>query len=403
MAKAVRLIRKTLAFIFSHGLAGTMREISKRLGGRVLGKLAGQQDVVNEFLFANMPTNSPKANVAQENTVNWYIPVVGKGSGGHGNIFRFIRALEELGVESRIIIVGPNLPKNAKIAADEISSWFFDLKADVFLWGEQIPQAHLGMATEWRTAYFLRSSELETERAYFIQDFEPWFFPHGSHYALAEQTYKFGFKAVTAGSWLSSLVRDEYGMEAISIGFPPDLSIYGKPSAPKLEGADRVFFYARPPTPRRDFELGILALHILTTKRPDIEVVFAGWDLSNYKISFKHESLGTLREAELPDVYARVDVALVLSATNLSLLPVDLMASGVPIVSNRGPNVEWLLNNSNAYLCEMNPESIASTLLLALDNSFDTHKRVEQARKDISKISWASEAKKSAEFLGLTT
>jgi glycosyltransferase involved in cell wall biosynthesis len=181
------------------------------------------------------------------------------------------------------------------------------------------------------------------------------------------------------------------------------LSIYDKPSAPKLEGTKRVFFYARPPTPRREFELGILALDILTTKRPDIKVVFAGWDLSNYKISFKHESLGILREEQLPNVYSGLDAALVLSATNLSLLPVDLMASGVPIVSNRGPNVEWLLNESNAYLCELTPESIASTLLIALDKSIDTLRRVEKAKKDISKISWATEAKKTAEFFGLTT
>jgi glycosyltransferase involved in cell wall biosynthesis len=401
MIRALGVFKKAFSFFLNHGLAGTIREISKRLGGRFLGRIAGQQDVLNDFSFASMPAFSPKANGAPHNTVNWYIPVVGKGSGGHGNIFRFIRALEETGIESRIVIVGPNVPKSAKIAAEEIRSWFFDLKATVFLWGEEIPEAHLGMATEWRTAYFLRNSQLETERAYFIQDFEPWFFPRGSLYALAEQTYRFGFKAVTAGSWLSSLVREEYGMEAISIGFPADLSIYGKHSDPKSDGTTRVFFYARPPTPRRDFELGMLALHRLTSTRPDIEVVFAGWDLSNYKIPFRHKSLGTLREEQLPGVYAQVDIALVISATNLSLLPVDLMASGVPIVSNSGPNVEWLLNESNAYLCELDPESIVSTLLLGLDNKVDTRRRVEKAKKDISEISWSSEAQRATKFLGL--
>jgi len=374
----------------------------KETGGKFLRRIAGPEDHLSEFSFVTMPACSPRANVAPLNTVNWYIPVVVKGSGGHGNIFRFIRALEEIGIESRIIIVGPNLPRDADVASKEIRSWFFDLKAKVYLWGEQIPEAHLGMATEWRTTYFLRSSNLEIERGYFIQDFEPWFFPRGSLYALAEQSYRFGFKAVTAGSWLCGLMRDEYEMDAISIGFPPDLTIYGKSSTTKSEGTNRVLFYARPPTPRRGFELGMLALERLTGLRPDIEVVFAGWDLANYKIPFRHKSLGTLLEEELPDVYAQIDVALVMSSTNLSLLPVDLMASGVPIVSNLGPNVEWLLNESNAYLCQAEPESIASTLLRALDNRIETQRRVEKAKKDISEISWASEARRSAKFLGLT-
>jgi hypothetical protein len=109
MSRAFWVFKKAFSFFLNHGLAGTIREISKRLGGRFLGRIAGQQDVLNDFSFASMPAFSPKANGAPLNTVNWYIPVVGRGSGGHGNIFRFIRALEEIGIESRIVIVGPNL------------------------------------------------------------------------------------------------------------------------------------------------------------------------------------------------------------------------------------------------------------------------------------------------------
>lgn len=43
-------------------------------------------------------------------TINWFIPAVGKGSGGHLNIFRFIKNLEALGFESRIVIVGGKYP-----------------------------------------------------------------------------------------------------------------------------------------------------------------------------------------------------------------------------------------------------------------------------------------------------
>jgi glycosyltransferase involved in cell wall biosynthesis len=401
MSRALTIFRKVLALYSKYGLRATIREIVRKIGGPVLNKIVGQQDIFKEFEFVSFEPRRPKANTAQKNTINWYIPVIGQGSGGHGNMFRLIRALEDLGVESRIIIVGPNHPKTSEIAADQIKNWFFPLKAKVFLYGEQIPDAYLGMATEWKTAYYLRASEKESERGYFIQDFEPWFYPRGSHYALAEETYRFGFKAVTAGAWLSEFVKNDYGMRSMHIGFSPDWSIYGKRPASKSEDTKKVFFYARPPTPRRDFELGLLALQRITQLRPEIEVVFAGWDLSTFKIPFRHKSLGILKEVALPEVYAQVDLALVISATNMSLLPVDLMACEVPVVSNRTSGVAWLLNDSNCYLCELTVESMASTILEVLDNPMETKKRVAQGLKDISRVTWEGEAAKAAKFLGL--
>jgi glycosyltransferase involved in cell wall biosynthesis len=85
----------------------------------------------------------------------------------------------------------------------------------------------------------------------------------------------------------------------------------------------------------------------------------------------------------------------------MSLLPVDLMACEVPVVSNRTPGVAWLLNDSNCYLCELTVESMASTMLEVLDNPMETKKRVAQGVKDISQVTWEGEAAKAAKFLGL--
>lgn len=395
--------KKAITLYSRHGLRTLIRETAKKIGLRPISQYISRQDVLREFDFVSFPTVDSKSNGARVNTINWYIPVVGKGSGGHGNIFRFIRALENLGVENRIILIGPGIPKSSKVAAEQIMEWFFPLKAQVFRWGEKIPKANVGMATEWRTAYYLRSSDKESTRGYFIQDFEPWFFPKGTHYALAEETYKFGFKGITAGSWLSDLVAKEYGMSAIPIGFPADLETYRKIEIARPENIVKVFFYARPPTPRRDFELGLLALQDLVSTRRNVVPVFAGWDLSTYKIPFRHESFGVLDEKQLPELYGRADLALVISATNLSLLPVDLMACEVPIVSNRGPNVEWLLNEGNSYLCDLTVESITATLLLAIDSPGESKKKADKGKKDISILSWDVEAERAAKFLGLST
>jgi glycosyltransferase involved in cell wall biosynthesis len=398
-----KVLKKAMTIYSRHGLRVLVRETSKKMGLKPIGKFLARQDILGEFKFVNLPRVEAKSTGAKANTINWYVPVVGRGSGGHGNIFRFIRALEGLGIENRIILIGPGLPKSSKVATKQIIDWFFPLKAQVYRWGEVIPNAHVGMATEWRTAYYLRSSEKEATRGYFIQDFEPWFFPRGTHYALAEETYRFGFKGVTAGSWLSGLVKKEFGMSAVPIGFPADLETYSRVPMDKPEKKFKVFFYARPPTPRRDFELGLLAIQDLISRRKNVIAVFAGWDLSTYKIPFRHESFGILDEKQLPELYARADLALVISATNLSLLPIDLMACEVPIVSNRGPNVEWLLNDSNSYLCDLTVRSISDTLARAIDNPEESKKKSEHAKRDISGLTWRDEAERAAKFLGLQT
>lgn len=394
-----KVSRKALTLYSRHGFRALVRETAKKMGFRPVRFT--KQNIFDELKFVNLAKVSAKSNSAKPNTVNWYVPVVGRGSGGHGNIFRFIRTLEGFGVENRIILIGPGLPKTSKLAAEQIEEWFFPLKAKVYRWGEEVPDAFVGMATEWRTAYYLRSSDKEATRGYFIQDFEPWFFARGAHYALAEETYRFGFKGITAGAWLSELVNKEYGMSALPIGFPADFETYKKIQIDKPNNTHKVFFYARPPTPRRDFELGLLALKDFISKRKNVTAVFAGWDLSTYKIPFRHESFGVLDEKQLPELYARADLALVISATNLSLLPVDLMACEVPIVSNRGPNVEWLLNEDNSYLCDLTVESISDALSRALDSEAETQKKVERAKLDISKLTWQSEAERAAKFLGL--
>lgn len=61
---------------------------------------------------------------------------------------------------------------------------------------------------------------------YFVQDYEPFFFPHGSYYELAKNTYKFGFRGITAGDWIKDKLIADFGMKADSFGFSYDKDMY---------------------------------------------------------------------------------------------------------------------------------------------------------------------------------
>ena len=334
-----------------------------------------------------------------ERRVNWVIPAFGIGSGGHINIFRFIGGLERSGYKCHITIIGDHDFSSAEEARKSINKNFEPLNSAVSLGLDDIKPAWITVATSWQTAYAVKSIRPTKHKAYFIQDFEPQFYAHGSEYFFAEETYKFGFKGITAGDWLSNKLASEYGMECNSVGFSYDKERY-LPTAKRDASVKRVFFYSRPPTPRRAFELGVLVLSEVFKRNPNVEFVLAGWDDLNYKLPFPHSNAGLLSLDDLPDVYSQLDAALVISSTNLSLLPLELMACNCAVISNSGPNVEWLLKDGeNASVVNADVDSLASAINKVLDDDKYRCQLIEKAAQFAHETSWLDEIERFVKII----
>ena len=325
-------------------------------------------------------------------TVNWLIPNFGVGSGGHLNIFRFVGFLEQQGWRCRVVLVGSHPHTNSQAVEDSIREHFLPIEARVYLRPQDMPAADIGIATSWETAYPLRDWESCKVKAYFVQDFECDFFPKSSYSVFAEETYRLGFVGLTAGGWLADTLHNPYGMRTHAFGFSYDKLLYQTSRLRRKTG--RLLYYARPPTPRRGFELGLLVLEKVAKAMPDVEIVTAGWDLSNYAMSFKHEDLGVLPLEELPDLYNSCDVCLVISLTNMSLMPLELFACGCSLVSNRLPCVTWCLNDTIAELAETNSESLAMACLKMLSDDEYRWVKAQSAYEFAMASDWAREAEK---------
>jgi O-antigen biosynthesis protein len=395
-------IYKRIQKLIRHGqevsYLAAVRSLTSEFRERYAAKFTKRKVLASYAFISNTRIGLPFVDgQASRNTLNWVIPPVGRGSGGHLNIFRYIYHLEALGFESRVVIMGNSRAATAEQVEQEIRSWFFPIKAKVFLSLEQAPPAYITLASNWQTAYAVRNFQSTVHRLYFVQDFEPWFFPAGSGYAFAEETYKFGFIGITAGQWLANKLAAEYGMTTHALGFSYDTELYHP--LPKRETTRQVFFYARPSTERRGFEMGLCVLAEVTKRLPDVRVVLAGGDLASYDIPFNHIDVGSLALAQLPDLYSQCEVALVLSFSNLSLLPLELMACGVPVVSNRAPCTTWLLDDDNAKLAESTPEALAQAICDVLENQQE-HERLRIAGlQTTQRTSWRNEAQKMAVIL----
>ncbi len=389
---------KKLAYLLkTHGVRGLSSSIDASYG---------MTDIISYYSWITDVTpidlnEEQKKESRDVVTVNWIIPDLDIGSGGHMNIFRFVSILEDFGIHNKIYLFASTRFENddvfRKFLDEHYSASLTNKNIEVFSNTESIKYANATVATGWQTAYFVRRFNNTDTKFYFVQDFEPCFFPLGSEYLFAENTYKFGFKGITAGDWLKDKLREEYNMKTESFGFSYDRDKYSPKE--KHDNVERLFFYARPVTPRRAFELGLLALNEVYKKKPNIEVVFAGWDISKYKIPFIHLNAGCVRIEELSELYAQCDICIVMSTSNLSLLPLEVMASNSVVATSYGANNEWLLNEENSILFENDPNDIANKILFYLDNPDELKKKREAGLQCALNTNWNKEAQKVYDFV----
>lgn len=335
----------------------------------------------------------------EENTLQWVIPNFGSGSGGHLNIFRFINMLADRGYKQRVVILPPYEWPDPTAAHAAIKVWYFPLNAEIALGVDGFAPAQVTLATGWQTAYWVGHHQASREKFYFVQDFEPFFHSISSEYFLAENTYRLGLKAITAGSWLSDTLTRDYGMRCGSVSFACEHGQYYRRER-RPQPNFNILFYSRHVSRRRLFELGMTALAKVCEQEPRAAVIFTGGDVSSFHFPHNHLNAGELSLAELPDLYSQCDLALVLSGTNLSLLPLELAACKCPLVMNDSPSARWLLPDDAAYYAPLDPEGMADVILEAIRDEEGRQARAEAAYDIAKNSSWEEQADRFVELLG---
>lgn len=386
----VRRLRRVWELTRHHGVFRTASMVRQRLKHGPGGMLKSR-NVFATYDFVRVERVQLAPQAARPNTLLWFIPDFNIGSGGHQTIFRTIWHLERMGWESGIVIVSPSVHATAEAAHHDICAHFFPLKAKVYVGFEGLPNSEFVIATGWQTAYPVRAVVGPVKKLYFVQDFEPSFYPTGTESVLADNTYHFGFFGITAGGWLARKLKAEYGMQTHPISFGVDHELYRQ--RPRREPhIKRVFFYARPPTPRRAFEFGLLVLEAVSRKLPDTQFILAGWDVGDYHIPFPHLAAGVITPEELADVFSQCDAALVMSLTNLSLMPLEVMAAGCAVVSNRGECVEWLLHDDVALLTDPTLEALSDALCRLLQNDAERQALASRGQEFARQQHWQASA-----------
>ena len=351
--------------------------------------LAAREDVMAAD-WSGTPYTAPKPQKhSGPFVINWVMSPP-SGGGGHQNIFRFIEYLDRLGYKNNIYIYSTldNMPISQ--ARENVRAYCKAQNLTFARYKGSMVDADIVFATGWETAYPVFNDETTAKKMYFVQDFEPLFYPMGTDYVLAENTYKFGFHGVTAGGWLKQKLSREYGMRCDSYDFGAETSLYRHQETGKRK---EVFFYARPVTERRGFDLGIMALEKFHERHPDYVINLAGWDVSDYDIPFPYVNHKALKLSDLPVLYNRCAAALVISLTNMSLLPLELLACGTIPVVNDGPNNRLVSDNQYIAYTQASPTALAEKMSEVVRNE-NLPSYAKKAAASVPSAGWEPSLKK---------
>ncbi|MBT1165147.1 glycosyltransferase family 4 protein [Bifidobacterium felsineum] len=351
---------------------------------RPIDVMTSAEDVVAADFVAH-PYQAPAKVAKDKLNIGWVLSPISIGSGGQHTIARFAKSLQERGHNVTFFIYESIAKQPAEYSHQLLKEHFdIDVKCVPV---KDIDKIDLDVlfATGWETAYPVFNMKTNAHKMYFVQDYEPLFYGMGSKSVLAENTYRFGFYGVTAGRWLTKKVG-EFDMPADYFDFGADLDIY-KPKS-QTSKKKQICFYGRPVTERRAFEIGVLALAKFHQMHPDYNIVFFGWDVSDYDIPFPYENRGIVNPTQLAQIYHESEACLVLSLTNASLLPLELLAAGCVPVMNDGDNNRMVIGENPDIVYTLDSPIELAHGLDEVVNDPDIEARCRRISKRAESSSW---------------
>jgi len=290
-------------------------------------------------------------------------------AGGVLSVIQIVNRLIRLGVEARIatLFEDPAIHRWTRLytrpmvfrSARELVNTF--------------PPSDIVVATLWTTAPWARAI-LDAGRAavgvYFVQDYEPWFFP-ANNPAMRDRvraTFSLLDHRIVKSDWLAGMLRED-GHDTHKISLGMDLGQFYPRDTGRRQPT--LVAMARPLTPRRGFRATIDAIARVKAVRSDVEIhLFGDRTLHRQTIPFNYHDEGVItNQNHLAEIYSLADVFLDGSEfQGFGRCGLEAMACGAACVLTEVGGVnEYARHNENALLTPPQaPEHFAEAILSLL-------------------------------------
>lgn len=364
--------------------------LAAHLGARELEFPLLTHDLADSLALVPPPTRTGDG----AERVAWLAIPPSAGSGGHTTQFRMMQASVDAGVDTTLLLYDRHAGDFERNAATVRHAWPW-MTAEILPVGERITGYDAVVATSWPTAHVAASRTDEGRLLYFIQDYEPYFLPRGAEFALAEDSYRFGFRHIALGEMVHDLLRDDAGVDADLVPFGCDTEVYHALGDGRVRSG--IVLYAKRGNDRRGYALAVRALELFHAACPD-EPIHVYGDIVD-DAPFPVVNHGNLPPARLNELYNGVVAGLALSFTNISLVAEEMLAAGVIPVINDSHLARADLGNPHAAWARPTPTGLARALVDAVRRpSRDAHGQAVAA--SVAGRSWAETQRATVAIIG---
>lgn len=347
-----------------------------------------QEKKLQQIISFDMINNEYKKN---NNSILFVVPSFSFGSGGLTSISRIASKCQKEGYNVFFYDYSQHRnDKNKEIAKKNFNEIEYN-----FLNKEEVEKNNFDIvvASNWQSVYYAK--KINGYKIYFVQDYEPFFSNVSADYFLSKKTYELGFHIISLGKWNIDQIK-KYSNEDIKynwIDFPynPKEYTFVKRDYSSYKCLKEIKFAIYIKRENKRIPGTIKAFIELTNeilKNKGIKLIPYYFGLNpREKVNFG-TNLGKLSKKELNKLYHKCHFGMVASLTNISLVPLEMLGTGLPIFEFKDGSFESFLGNETATLLELNYQDFADKLLMMLNNPSIIEKQIEKAQELLKNLTW---------------
>ena len=259
------------------------------------------------------------------------------------------------------------------------------------------------IATSWQSVY--HAKRFKGYKMYFVQDYEPFFFKLNERYLLAEMTYKLGFHIVSLGEWNLAKIHQYCGdvkgiLDFITFPYEPGEYTMTARNYDIQKRTYKIAVYSKEEGKRLPNLLQVLlqkTAQELKKRGIDIEILFFGFS-PNIKTQIG-KNLGKLTKTQLLNLYKTVDFGMCASMTNISLVPFEMIATGLPVIEFENGSFPFFFPADSAILTDFNAHTLAEKLEDFIKHPQKIKDMMKIAHTHIRRLSWDNSIEEFDEIL----
>jgi O-antigen biosynthesis protein len=329
-------------------------------------------------------------------SIAFVIPPLERFSGGHTSVLRLGTWLHRFGYAVTYIAYGDDPTEDLRTTATALlPEW----QGTLVNWPTFVSEHNVfdvGIATYWVSAYYVMKYRQRFSRgAYFIQDYEPDFYPMGDLRLLTEQTYRFGLRHISLGPWNIARIRRLLDVDGgYIINFPVELQQFPIIRRPlQHDRGLRIATYMKEDPKRAPALLAAmleaLAIHF---RSRGIEADIRVFGLDDRRGFLKDcRNLGKLATDDLKRLYAWADFGVVGSLTNISLINYEMLACGLPVVDLAAGSAPSFFEPDEMLFAATHQNGLVDQIEAYWGRTTDLEKVVERAQAKIVTSRWSWE------------